>query len=530
MKITQKLAIVHNTSEEGLSFANEIGGFVCPSLAIVRSDHEFRNFGGITLMMDKSKVSLRTNPAHNADIFSTRFPTCFYKTNDKLLDAFSEHIVERTPELKHKHSEAEHYQKSTVRQGFDHVEKRYVRDMRVGLAFLRDQGVNPRLYRDIRKTGVSYLDSLDNNKPLLKEIKKLQAASNGEDSPEFKLMSKKVHKALFDSMTQMIYARDPDISKEDFDADLKFFTESYEERHFNFDDNGEPKLALNTSEKLRMYFLKEAKDPNPVDATRLSERIEKEMSKPSQKKRFHTWLKEHIGQAFHSPYMHVETRSGARKKLAFTAENLLKAMKGKTNGTEKTIFMGAGSIRSLVAKRFSSYREVESHMSMLTSEKEMESITRDFDERLRDFPVKLTPFYKYQTDSWHYSDAVYEEIEDYARHRSPAKLESFDNISPDVMEEINGFLDDLRVAKTHYFEIKKQSIVDIADFDVAVVPKGTDKSTIRLLKNANIKISQYDPDIKNDRVLAINKQQSLLFGEGRQISLVVDNEDHDLSP
>ena len=226
--------------------------------------------------------------------------------------------------------------------------------------------------------------------------------------------------------------------------------------------------------------------------------------------------------------MHVVTRSGNQKKLAFTAENALKAMKGKVNGEEQTIFMGAGSIRSLVAKNYKSIREITKNIDMLVSEKEMKKVGDEFNSRLQDFPDKLAPFYLYQTDSWRYRDAVYEEIADYAKRGTTRALESFKDIPDDVLEDLNNFLDDLSNAATHYFEIKEQSIVGIDEFDAAIVPKGTRKETLEILRSANIKVTFYEPDNKLSRQLGVIKNQPLLFGSGEEITLNLSEDSAEL--
>jgi hypothetical protein len=529
MKITQKLAIGHNLDNDDLIFADNIGGLICPSLAVFRSDHEFSSYGKITLLMDKSKVNLRKDPAHNADIYSTRFPPCYYKSDDSILDAFSEKVATLVPEYKGIHCKADYHEGSMTSEGFDKVSYEYSRDPKILMAYAREQGINPRIYKTVHTTGIPFIEKPKNPKSFIKKLKELDIQNISEDHPNYIPLSKLVHQRIESAVTETVMDRGGyKSSQEEVDEDIKYFMSSINERNFKETEGGLG-LSLSTLHKLERYFNEVSKNPSPINLIKTRERLEKLVDTPKQKNNFKEWLGGNIEKAFHSPHMHVMTKGGNRKKLAFTAENVFKAMKGKVNGTEKTIFMGAGSIRSLIAERIISFRDMTCRMGNLSTKDDMKDIQSSLDSRLSEIPDLLSANYLYDTGSFRFRDAVYEEVAEYAQHRNIRALESFENIEDEKLEQINQFLDDLRDAPSHYFEIKKQSIVAISDFDAAIIPKGTSKNTVQLLRDANIKITYYDPEVKLDRIRAINKNQELLFGQGKDVVLKNKNEDFSLT-
>ncbi len=504
MKIKQRLAIGHNLSSEDLLFADRIGGLVCPSMAIFRSDILFRNFGEITLLMNKDKVDVKKHPTHNADVFSARFPKCYYKTHPRLLNAFSSHVTARVPEYDRVHSKVDYHEESVLKRGFDEVLNQYIRDPKVLLAFARDHGLNPRIYKGQHKSEIGFIDKMDGMTKFLKQF-------------DFRALSKvEVTHSDYQDLSAKIFEL---FDKEQYKPTIKTML-----RHVYFnDDHDVPVLNLSTFNKLLRFMDKLERDPEPIDHIKTTGRLEKLVETPRQRDRFKEWLSAHIGHAFHTPYMYAETRGGERKKIAFTAENAFKVMKGQVNGTEKTLFMGAGSIRGLVAHRFRSYGDIEQSMQSLVSYDDMDSVGGAFNKRLQSFPDKLAPFYRYDAGAMRYSDDAYAEIAEYAKKGRVSALMSFEGVPDALIKELDTFIADLEFAPTHYFEIKKQRIVTLDEFDVALVPKGVGADVANVLKSHGLKVSFYDPKDELTRIAAVNKQQDLLFGEGEEVTIVRKN-------
>lgn len=73
---SKNLIAQHNTSEEKLMEALDLGALPVPSIAITKSDTPISNYGDITLLFNKDTINPtdRRNIAYNSDIYSTRRP------------------------------------------------------------------------------------------------------------------------------------------------------------------------------------------------------------------------------------------------------------------------------------------------------------------------------------------------------------------------------------------------------------------------------------------------------------------------
>lgn len=73
---SKDLIAQHNTSEEKLMEALDLGALPVPSIAITKSDTPISNYGDITLLFNKDTINPtdRRNVAYNSDIYSTRKP------------------------------------------------------------------------------------------------------------------------------------------------------------------------------------------------------------------------------------------------------------------------------------------------------------------------------------------------------------------------------------------------------------------------------------------------------------------------
>ena len=71
---SKNLIAQHNTSEEKLMEALDLGALPVPSIAITKSDTPISNYGDITLLFNKDTINPtdRRNVAYNSDIYSTR--------------------------------------------------------------------------------------------------------------------------------------------------------------------------------------------------------------------------------------------------------------------------------------------------------------------------------------------------------------------------------------------------------------------------------------------------------------------------
>lgn len=85
----KSLVAVHNLSSENLLHADKMGGLAAPSLAVMKGEHSFDNFGEITLIAPPSLIDPKSNKkskVFGADAYSPRYPTVSYVVDKKALE------------------------------------------------------------------------------------------------------------------------------------------------------------------------------------------------------------------------------------------------------------------------------------------------------------------------------------------------------------------------------------------------------------------------------------------------------------
>lgn len=87
----------HNTSEEKLMEALDLGALPVPSIAITKSDTPISNYGDITLLFNKDTINPtdRRNVAYNSDIYSTRRPQTVNSLNKNKVKTFEKSMNDK---------------------------------------------------------------------------------------------------------------------------------------------------------------------------------------------------------------------------------------------------------------------------------------------------------------------------------------------------------------------------------------------------------------------------------------------------
>lgn len=486
--------ITHNLDERSIGFIEEIGGIICPSLAIVRNDHEFKSFGQISLLVNKNKLNPRRDSIHNCDSSSVRYPQRYFKWDSKILDKLSDKIENLTPDLSKIHCRFRYFQDSEQSKGFDAVAESLTDDIPTLVAYARDNGINPRIFKKELRVSVGFIDDHIESAAIKKIIH--TAYKNKElKSPEFQ-----------DQMKAFVIAHAKNIAGE---SNFETFSNKLLERHFS--DKGKGHLKFSYQHSIEDYAQRYSREPRPIDTGKLHARLTNLINSPTKKSRFINWLGKHIERGYHSPYFYSNNTKHKTMK-PYHADYLFKEMKGKVAGHEYNTFGGANNIRAQVAIQFSSFRQIENAMNKLVSEADMKVIASSFNSRLSDLPSLLASEYQYDTSSYHFRDAVYNELTTFACTGSIRSLKSFDEIDEEKIRHIKGYFYDIKNAPTHYFEAKKQAIMDLDEFSAAIVPKGTAKETLHILKKAGVPVTYYDPNVEHSRLRAINKHKELQFG------------------
>lgn len=214
----------------------------------------------------------------------------------------------------------------------------------------------------------------------------------------------------------------------------------------------------------------------------------------------------------------VFTYNGDRRSFKqlydeYTLDNIVRIMKGQTKDTEG-FFYGVGNIRASASKKYSSLSGIQKDRSRVISGEEMEKIKEKFDNDLSEVMNKIEPFYKHKTDKYNFGlrDNMGETIAEIAKKPlSSASIQrefamsQFNPLSDEVVQDIIGFINELRNAPTEYFEAKPQRAVGIHEIRYVVMPNDSSVKLKNALKEANISYLEYKAGDSADRTRVIKE-------------------------
>jgi len=200
------------------------------------------------------------------------------------------------------------------------------------------------------------------------------------------------------------------------------------------------------------------------------------------------------------------TASGYRRYADYNLQNILREMKKELRGGEGFNY-GAGSVRSKVAKKFTSVEQMKKAENKIVSKEDIKARKEDYQARLSEIASEIAetrkskPGYSDQNPFMAMDNAVEGIMEGIKRRNVRGELESYGfDVSDDVMEKINNYIADIKDAPSEYFEAKISGVVELQEFSGAVIPKTTGKSVRAVLDKHGIPYVEYDENVKGDRV------------------------------
>lgn len=203
------------------------------------------------------------------------------------------------------------------------------------------------------------------------------------------------------------------------------------------------------------------------------------------------------------------TPSGNRKYAPYTLDNVVREMVGNIRGGEGYNY-GAGSVRAKYAKELKSIAQIRKAKEQLVSKKDFEQVKEESSDRLNEVLGQMEQYYKFSTNSFGYMNDASEAIGEGPRGWN----EAF-NMDADARKILTEYTAELEAMPTEYFEVKAQRAVDLSEFDTAIVPTGTPKKALEILKKKGIKVKKYKAGDEAARIDAIRGQEDILFQEKR---------------
>lgn len=479
---SKNLMVVHNLSPENLLHAHKVGGLIAPSIAVAHKDHPLNGFGDITLVGDHKLVSPESGtPLYDADIYSPRYPKVSYLINSKASNKFHKEFGDYFRRTGARNNVEDEIRDNGHQKAADHPSHLPA----LGLAFLekvKGQTVQPVMKnKELRNSWV--------NTPAMHEFFKQNGIDPAsQEKPGYDLaLTQAAHKAI-EQHNFDIGRVDPDLAHDLINDERNRVTHS---------ENG-LLYPHRVSEVIRDYQnigLKEvdrhayAKAINDALAPHISE--------------FRDWAHSTLNPLEGRPYIF---NNG--KKIPYNVENVLKHMTKKIKGGENFNY-GLGSIRAAGANKIKSTEELRGLAHKIVPPEAFKLHKEKMDQRFSDLAEKLSANHHRPMDAL--ESALTAALSKKGRNitantvAQEMKMDGFNNVSPDVIQEVVQFGKDLVGMPTEYFEAKPQRVVGLNEFKGAVVPHGTSPNVIETLKQAGISnIQHYDKNKEGDRRAAIH--------------------------
>ncbi len=459
------LYVGHNITAEKIRHALDLGGLPAPSLGVGRTTTGgFEGFGDITLLAPKEILESDGARTFNADVYSPRQPRPVYKPDPKRFDA----LLEKLRALPGGFSIADIDE--VGRYGADAL----ARSDAVKLLYLTETGQAPKSKK--QKVPAE-----------IKKAAKLPYAERSyslRENPDFAVIAKKYYS---DAVAQVEQAGETDL------ADKM--------RSHYFEDDGEVTFRFldELARKVSRYV-----NENGVDTGVLRQDIAKKLRTPAQSDAFEKWVKDLAAPILGDKKLEISPS----RRIPYTLDNVTAQMIKELRGGEGFNY-GAGNIRAMFAAELDSVQAVQNRRGEIVSGADMQKAKSESQARLSDTLNDLKRFYKYDANGWGYMDDASRAIAE-----GPKGWREAFKINAESEKIIRDYLSYLNNLPTEYFETKMQRSVDLSEFTVAIVPKGTPQDVVAALEGKGLTIKTYDPKKPGARmkaIKAVDAEQDILF-------------------
>lgn len=459
------LYVGHNITAEKIRHALDLGGLPAPSLGVGRTTTGgFGGFGDITLLAPKEILESDGARTFNADVYSPRQPRPVYKPDPKRFDA----LLEKLRALPGGFSVADIDE--VGRYGADAL----ARSDAVKLLYLTETEQAPKIKRQKVPAEIKKAAKLG-----------LRTAWQMRDDSRIQALAKQSYEVVF-----------AEYAKIDLPAD-----EVARLRSRYFEDDGEVTFNLLTefARKVERFI-----NEKGVDTGALRQDIAKKLRTPAQSDAFEKWVKDLATPILGDKKLEISPS----RRIPYTLDNVTAQMIKELRGGEGFNY-GAGNIRAMFAAELDSVQAVQNRRGEIVSGADMKKAKEESQQRLSDTLDDLKPFYKYDANGWGYMDDASRAIAE-----GPKGWREAFKLNAESEKIIRDYISYVKNLPTEYFETKMQRSVDLSEFTVAIVPKGTPQDVVAALEGKGLTIKTYDPkkpDARMKVIKAVDAEQDILF-------------------
>lgn len=196
------------------------------------------------------------------------------------------------------------------------------------------------------------------------------------------------------------------------------------------------------------------------------------------------------------------TPSGTRRYTAVTAENASKIMKKASNRGGESFFYGLGSIRSQLAPQFRSVAKMKKETDRLVSGEEFTKLKEEYET---EFNALMDELVEYRKDGGHWMADIGQDLGQYYAGDRTIFRDFYPEIPAELVAKVDAFGKKLSEMPTEYFETKFTRVVQIDEFQAAVIPSNLPESARNVLKKYGVPTYEYNATSDADRTRAIKE-------------------------
>jgi len=458
------LVVVHNLSIAGFRNAEELGGLAAPSIAVIRADLGFSNFGEISLVGSPELAASAGAKAFDADVYSPRQPRARYDLVGPKLRVMLADMKQAADDLGA--SLDNEFDETTIsREGLEAVERSYA----AKLTYLRSIGQNVKL---------AYAAKI----PLQPELKGFKGSRYDiADDPNFE----PAVRAVIERELADIAAR------------------AGEEAANRVGDRWLMEDGTVAFRELqgRAAEVARANGPREVDIYATRRAIDKKMTATKKREgEYQAWIagkyRDVLGKKF------FESRTSGRRQ-PYEMDALVRDMTRTIRDGEGYNY-GVGSLRASVANQFKSITAIKKARNNIVTPDQMEAVKSEASDELFALAERFEHLHRSGKD-FGWIDIFSQFMKDLSRGdiREWQKEIFEEPASDELLTEARAYLRKLANLPTEYFEVKVQRPVRFGEFKAAVVPDDTPKDVVDALKGYGLKVATYPRG--KDRTEALQK-------------------------
>lgn len=542
---------VHNMTEDNLMFADKMGGFAMPSMAIVKAQVGFEKYGSISMVAKKNLLDPEYTKIYSRDIYSPTYPQIYNNIDKKVLFNKMKEVNDVVGQELSDANNHEHYRISQEIEKGRHNITDYTSYRLLKYYYLAKTNQLPKFILKNEPLLSSELPEFAGQYKVTKEIigdfpllsgKKLFEPDHKiqvKADELFKEYKEKGFYAHLDEAAKKKIALQvaSEVKRDEFNKlvseEAKKFRRAYVNKYFETLDPELRKIMIEEkiwkkeaffdTYKLQKDIQKLLNKKRIINEYKYEDRVDKVINK--QKKKYEDFLIDDFAAVFGTEYL-----LKGRKKVSHTLDNAVDIMGNRLIGSEDTLVQGLGKSATKSAKLFSSFKAIQKAKDKLVTLSDFDVAEKHLSDAFNEMSNRVVDHHKDKGVGFGFDrlDDLSSAVGDIAKNKNMTDLVVARILSRNGYSEVPEWRYDeirdvallMREMPTQYFEAKKDRVVRIGEFAGAIIPSVTNprftttttEDLIELLRKRGIeKIVTYDSDVEGDRQKAMNQFTDEMF-------------------